>query len=89
MSVETRLKKLEEALSPCVEPVLVLMFLTLHMYDKATFERMNHPELWERYNNHPERDTKNIMLIEQLYTKEEQQTIMKIFESKNKTQRAV
>jgi len=89
MSIETRLKKLEEALNPAVAPVLVLMFLTLHMGDKATFERMNQTELWERYNNNPERDTKNIMLIEQLYTKEEQQTIMRVFESKNKTQKAV
>ena len=83
MSVETRLKKIEEALNPATAPVLVLMFLTLHMGDKEAFKRMNQVELWERYNNHPERDTKNITLIEQLYSKEEQQIIMKIFERRN------
>jgi len=85
MSIENRLKKLEEALNPATAPVLVLMFLTLHKGNKEAFKRMNQTELWERYNLHPERDTKNIMLIEQLYTKEEQQQIMRVFESKNKT----
>jgi hypothetical protein len=85
MNVEARLKKIEQAINPDVSRSMVLEFWCLERMDRKTFETEGIGELFDRYQEAQAKEPqRNIDLIEEIFTVQEEKAIMKLFNKQQK-----